>query len=197
MAGTRFYDDPCRINKQLQQSTGPGRYALDVPGPFGDKPCFPLDPQVIPQKWGANLWSDTIDLQSGLLGLDKRLNKDCINVDYYRKLNITSSPLKNNYPLCSNFLTTEQSRAINPAWNIKGTNTSKWDYLYYNPQDHYLIPFESYVDTRIKEKNSFVRNYDCLIINNYNGQELPNKLYDNNYIAKTNICTNTNSCEKI
>ena len=33
MSFTRFNDDPCRIKKQLQESTGPGRYIL------------PLDPQ--------------------------------------------------------------------------------------------------------------------------------------------------------
>ena len=32
MAFTRFHDDPCRINKQLQESTGTGRYMLNVPG---------------------------------------------------------------------------------------------------------------------------------------------------------------------
>ena len=30
--GVRFHDDPCRINKQLQESTDPGRYMLNVPG---------------------------------------------------------------------------------------------------------------------------------------------------------------------
>ena len=45
MAFTRFHDDPARIQKQLQQQTDQGRWAIDVPG-NGDKPCFMLDPQI-------------------------------------------------------------------------------------------------------------------------------------------------------
>ena len=59
MAFTRFHDDPARIQKQLQQQTDQGRWVIDVPG-NGDKPCFQLDPQIIPQKWGGNLWTKTI-----------------------------------------------------------------------------------------------------------------------------------------
>jgi len=52
MAFTRFHDDPARISKQLQQQTDQERWYLDTPG-NGDKPCFMLDPQIIPQKWEA------------------------------------------------------------------------------------------------------------------------------------------------
>ena len=80
MAFTRFHDDPARITKQLQQQTDQERWYLDVPG-NGDKPCFILDPQIIPQKWGGNLWTHSIDIQSSLLGIDRRLNRDCLRVD--------------------------------------------------------------------------------------------------------------------
>ena len=39
MSFTRFHDDPCRIHKQLQESTDPGRYMLNRPG-NGVLPCF-------------------------------------------------------------------------------------------------------------------------------------------------------------
>ena len=32
MSFTRFHDDPCRIEKQMQESTGLGKYMLNVPG---------------------------------------------------------------------------------------------------------------------------------------------------------------------
>ena len=32
MAFTRFHDDKCRVEKQLQEMTDQGRYMLDVPG---------------------------------------------------------------------------------------------------------------------------------------------------------------------
>ena len=59
MAFTRFHDDPCRIKKQLQESTGPGLFMIDVPG-NGLNPCFMEDPFVRMQKWGANLQTKVI-----------------------------------------------------------------------------------------------------------------------------------------
>ena len=82
MSFTRFHDDPCRIAKQLQESTGPGRYMVDVPG-NGAKPCFMEDPFVRLQKWGANLQTNTINLESELLGLGRNLNRDCQSVNRY------------------------------------------------------------------------------------------------------------------
>ena len=37
MSFTRFHDDPCRMLKQLQESTDIGFYHLNVPG-NGEKP---------------------------------------------------------------------------------------------------------------------------------------------------------------
>ena len=65
MAFTRFKYDNCRTKKSLQQSTDPGRWILNVPG-NGDKPCYMEDPQIIPQKWGANLRTNTINLNIDL-----------------------------------------------------------------------------------------------------------------------------------
>ena len=62
------------IQKQLQQQTDQGRWVIDVPG-NGDKPCFMLDPQIIPQKWGGNLWTKSIDIQSSLGGVIGQVTK--------------------------------------------------------------------------------------------------------------------------
>mgnify|MGYP005660732585 FL=1 len=53
MAFTRFHDDPCRIKKQLQESTDIGRWILNVPGQ-GSKPDYMNDPHIRLQKWGGN-----------------------------------------------------------------------------------------------------------------------------------------------
>jgi hypothetical protein len=74
MSFTRFHDDPCRIVKQNQQMTDQSRYILNVPG-NGPNPCFMEDPQIIPQKWGANLYSNKVDVQSNLLGLNNIQSK--------------------------------------------------------------------------------------------------------------------------
>ena len=170
MAFTRFHDDPCRITKQLQQQTDQGRWILDVPG-NGDKPCFALDPQIIPQKWGANLWTNSIDIQSSLLGIDKRLNRDTILCDNkYKKQTVYSSPIQ--YPVCDSFLTTEQPRAIMPAWTARDLQQNHAYILPNNPQDNAEIPFNSYASTRIFEKDYFTQNSrNCENLHNNNKQD--------------------------
>ena len=85
MAFTRFNYDPCRTAKLLQESTGPGRYMLNVPGP-GCKPCFFEDPEIRLQKWGANLryvpGGTPIDIDSDLIGITRKNTNDCIISKY-------------------------------------------------------------------------------------------------------------------
>ena len=72
MAFTRFHDDQARVEKQLQELTGSGRYMIDTPG-NGPAPPFMEDPFIRLQKWGANLRSNTINLESELLGIKQSL----------------------------------------------------------------------------------------------------------------------------
>ena len=155
MAFTRFHDDPARVAKQLQQQTDQGRWILDVPG-NGVKPCFMLDPQIIPQKWGGNLWTKSIDIQSSLLGIDRPLNRDCLKPnDKYVK---GSDPIV--YPVCDS-LTTEQSRVIMPAWTARDLPQDHSYILPINPQAHTEMNFRNNVSTRILEKDYFNRNVEC------------------------------------
>ena len=77
MAFTRFHDDPCRIKKDLQELTGLGRYMLNVPGNGVNMP-FMEDPYIRMQKWGSNLMTNTVNLESDLMGLTRSSNRDCI-----------------------------------------------------------------------------------------------------------------------
>jgi hypothetical protein len=155
MAFTRFHDDPARIAKQLQQQTDQGRWAIDVPG-NGDKPCFMLDPQIIPQKWGGNLWTKSIDIQSSLLGIDRPLNRDCLkpNEKYVKG----ASPIV--YPVCDS-LTTEQSRTIMPAWTARDLPQNHAYILPENPQANTEMHFRNNVSTRVLEKDNFKRDLVC------------------------------------
>jgi len=156
MAFTRFHDDPARIAKQLQQQTDQGRWAIDVPG-NGDKPCFQLDPQIIPQKWGGNLWTKTIDIQSSLLGIDRPLTRDCMKSEY-KKFVSGAEPIV--YPTCDG-LTTEQSRSIAPAWMYRDLPQDHSYILPENPQTHTEMKFRNNVSTRIFEKDNFSRDNVC------------------------------------
>lgn len=158
---TRFHDDPDRIIKRLQQQTDPGRWVLDVPGNGGDRPCFALDPQIIPQKWGANLWTNVVDIQSSMLGLDRRLNRDAVGscAAGYKTHTFTTQPLANTYPVCDRFLTTEQSRATCPAWMFRDVTQNHSGLLLgeLRPFAPVEIPFVAFEDTRNREKDEFAR----------------------------------------
>ena len=160
MAFTRFHDDPCRITKQNQQMTDQGRWMLNVPG-NGDNPCYMMDPHIIPQKWGGNIWTNMVDVQSSLLGIDRKLTRGGCLDDYknsLQKLQQKTQPIQS--PNCET-LTTEQSRVTHPAWMSQDLEQVDWYYFPKNPQDHVFVPFQNNINTRILEKDYFVRNANC------------------------------------
>ena len=194
MAFTRFHDDEARIIKQLQQQTDQERWHLDVPG-NGDKPCFMLDPYIIPQKWGGNLWTHSTDIQSSLLGIDRQLSRDCIDQSKFKRQTVYASPI--DYPVCET-LTTEQSRAIMPAWTARDLQQNHAYILPKNPQANTEMSFKNYTSTRILEKDSFKREYDCVPENNQ-FYTVPSDVYNVQYkgqnSAGTNICKS--DCRKM
>ncbi len=195
MANTRFFYDPCRTKKQLQQSTGPGRYILDVPG-NGDKPCYMEDPQIIIQKWGANLRTNTINLESDLMGLNRQAaRRDCLGKDNYELNKTESSAI--SFPTCKN-LFTEQSRAIMPAWTARDLEQVDWYTLPLNPQENTCMPFQNNLSTRILEKDYFTESAICMPQFMTTGANyLPTTPLNKNYVGGPNLCTTNNACEKI
>lgn len=153
MSFTRFHDDPCRIQKQVQEAMGPCNYILNVPG-NGLKPCYMEDPYIRMQKWGGNLMTNPIDLESRLRGMDQKLSKDCIAYD--DKPMQTS---KINYPTCGEV--TAQPRAVMPAWTVREQVQTNFNILPSNPQDNALMPFESNQSTRILAKDNWRSDGTC------------------------------------
>jgi len=164
MAQTRFNDDPCRISKKLQQMTDQGRYILNVPG-NGEFPEFVEDPQIIPQKWGGNLRTNIVNLESNLLGINKPLSKDCLGKDEYNNNNFKVVSNKINYPVNNN-LYTEQSRAIMPAWTCRDSEQVNWYILPLNPQENTCMSFQNNISTRILEKDKLTYKKPCDILGN-------------------------------
>lgn len=157
MASTRFHDDPCRIQKQLQELTGIGRYMLNVPG-NGDKPCFMEDPFIRMQKWGANLMTNTINLESDLLGLTRASSHDCKSENEYKSRAVKSNKI--NYPSCESI--TDQSRATHPAWMSRDLEQVDWYILPLNPQENTCMRFQNNLSTRIIERNNHITKVPCL-----------------------------------
>uniref|UniRef100_A0A6C0LI49 Uncharacterized protein n=1 Tax=viral metagenome TaxID=1070528 RepID=A0A6C0LI49_9ZZZZ len=180
MSFTRFHDDPNRVKKQIQESTGPGRYMLDVPG-NGLKPCFMEDPFVRLQKWGANLQTNTINLESALMGIDRKDGRDCI--DQIKKMPKSSTI---EYPSCEPF--TEQPRATMPAWTARDLEQNNFSYLPLDPQEHTCIPFQNNLNTRLIERDNFKIQAPCT-----DNTKLPSI----NSQTFGGIATPQNSCNRI
>ena len=188
MAFTRFKYDDARTKKSLQQATDPGRWILNVPG-NGSNPSYMEDPQIIVQKWGGNLRTNTINLESELRGVNRQLTRDCLGIGEYQHYNVTSEAI--HYPSSSQ-LTTEQSRATNPAWWYRDAEQPNWQYLPINPQANVCLPFQNNLSTRILEKDYFTPKRDCVIQESNN--HLPSSF---NIIRGNGLCSQTNSCLQI
>lgn len=193
MAFTRFKYDECRTKKSLQQATDPGRWILNVPG-NGDKPSYMEDPYIIPQKWAGNLRTNSICLEGELRGVNRDLNRDCLGKNEYQKYNVTNKAIQ--YPTNSE-LSTQQSRATNPAWWYRDLEQPNMQYLPLNPQTNTCIPFQNNLSTRILEKDYFTPKRDCVI--NETKEMLPSSynLVRGNYIGGPTLCSQTRSCESI
>lgn len=157
MSFTRFHDDPCRIEKQLQQSTGSGKYTLNVPG-NGAKPYYMEDPYIRMQKWGANLQTNSINLESDLIGLTRKATCDDIYVNDYKANSVKTHKIE--YPSLVPF--TEQPRATNPAWTTKDLEQVNWCFLHENPQKNVNIPFNNNISTRILDKDNYKPVNPCI-----------------------------------
>ena len=77
MAATRIYYDDCRTMKRLQQETDQGRWIMNVPG-NGLTPSYIEDPHIRIQKWGANLRTNIVNLESDLRGVNRQISRDCL-----------------------------------------------------------------------------------------------------------------------
>jgi len=150
MSFTRFHDDPSRIKKQLQISSFSGRYMLDKPGPGDNLPYFE-DPQMRLQQWGANLMTNTTNLESDLRGLTRPLNRDVVGLNNYKTAAASTSQV--SFPKTSEFV--EESRASHPAWTFRDLEHSRWEEPLLNPQANLEKKFPSNIQTRILEKDNF------------------------------------------
>lgn len=192
MAFTRFNYDECRTKKQLQQSTDPGRWILNVPG-NGNSPYYIEDPQVIVQKWGANLRTNTINLESDLMGVNREIGRDCL-AENYKKYNVENSSIQ--YPTYSKEITS-QSRTTNPAWWYRDLEQVAWEYPPINPQINTCLPFQNNLSTRILEKDYFTPKRDCVVNETKNYLPSSYTLIRGGYVGGPTTCQQTNSCQSM
>ena len=150
MSFTRFHDDPCRMLKQVQESTDVGLYHLNVPG-NGEKPYYFDNNFIRLEKWGGNLSNNPVSLESDLRGLTRKLNRDHIEINSYEKNKIKNEV--KSYP--RNKDQTDQSRSTHPAWTFRDKKQMRYDILFLNPQENVCIPFQNNLNTKLLEKDYF------------------------------------------
>tara|TARA_Y100000992_G_C21166371_1_gene443716 strand:- start:333 stop:815 length:483 start_codon:yes stop_codon:yes gene_type:complete len=153
---TRFHDDPLRIEKQLQQTTDIGRYIMNVPGNNGDKPLYFEDPHIRLTQWGANLRTNTVNLESDLKGMSRKLNRDCKNQNNYMDKSAISMPLV--YSETPSYV--QESRYSHPAFEYREVPNQRWDFPLMDPQLNICKQFENNLSTRILEKDYYKINQD-------------------------------------
>ena len=149
MSFTRFYDDPIRIVKQVEQSSFAGKYALNVPGP-GDVLPYIQDPQMRLQKWGGNGMNNMVNLESDLRGMTRKMNRDSIGENDYKLF--ATGGVSNQYP-ASNITFVNESRATHPAWEYRSIQQDRWEKPWLNPQANIEKRFHDNIQTRILEKD--------------------------------------------
>lgn len=140
---TRFRDDDARVINQLEQSTGPGRYMLNVPG-NGSVPDYMADPHVRLQKWGANIRSNPVDTESYLMG---RFDKN-------KQPTVPSGKLV--HAPTNTTMYTEQPRSVNPAFLVRDIQTREFPFLLRDPQAFLQtdLPMHN-IDTRKQAKDAY------------------------------------------
>lgn len=148
---TSFRNDPARIQKEMQISSFPGRYALDAPGPGIDMPMMD-DAQVRMQTWGANRHNNFVNLESDLLGMTRKLSRDEPAANDYTKHAVASQRVA-NFRVQDPFVL--ESRASHPAWMIRDQEHQRWEKPWLNPQAHFEKDFYDNIQTRILEKDYY------------------------------------------
>ena len=155
MAFTRYKYDDLRTKKELQESTGAGRWVLNTPGQGSDMP-FLEDPRIRLQKWGANLMSvngrGIIDLSSELDGRSTKITNN-----YDRGVNKTTVAQKS---VRRKYITqkgsTDETRASHPSWLYRDLEQTRWEYPLMDPQENVCKHFHNNINTRILEKDNHI-----------------------------------------
>jgi hypothetical protein len=150
---TRFSNDDIRVKKAMEISSFQCRYFMDVPGQGTDLP-FLEDPQMRLQGWGANLQTNTVNLESDLKGMTRKSNRDYVETNDYKQNAVSSNTVK--YGNHSPFV--DESRTTHPVWMYRAYEPNRWENPIHNPQLNLEKGFNDNIQTRILEKDAFEGN---------------------------------------
>ncbi len=132
-------------------STGPGRWALDVPNAYGNA-VFAPEPTIRLQKWGAahDMSSTKTDVESDL----RNLSRPSVRV-VCGQYTPDSAPVRTLTPMPEASFPEVRTRLVDPPCTLRGTGWNRWEWLCENPQENVMIPFEWAIDSRHANKDMF------------------------------------------
>ena len=166
MAFTRFNYDKDRVERILHESTGAGRYHLNVPGPAHTHRVID-DPQIRLQKFAGNARSvvmgHPIDIDNDLTGRTRRLKKYCTNEEYPFKGVQNSIPTY--YKRETNAIT-DQSRVTHPSHLYRDLEQNHKHPLHFDPQANTCLRFQNNLNTRLLERDNHVPKIPVLLEEN-------------------------------
>lgn len=191
MAFTRFHDDPERIKAQSADSSFLGRYLLNVPGP-GNYIEFMEEPQIRLQKWGANIRTNTMNIDNDLKGLTRKINYR--HTDAYSHEPFAVNSFNVEFPIKTPFV--EETRTTHPSWMYRSLENIRMPQEEYNNRILPIYPqtapgnfyqgsfglqkgFHENISTRILEKDYFVPKVPVVSFNH--NEILPSRSSEINY----------------
>ncbi len=155
MAFTRFNYDKDRYERTLHESTGSGRYHLNVPGPAHTHTVFD-DPQIRLQKFAGNGRTvglgHPIDIDNDLSGRTRKLSKYCTNKEFPFKgvqNSVQTYYKKEKKPV------TDQSRVTHPSHLYRDLEQNHKHPLHFDPQANTCLRFQNNLNTRLLERDNY------------------------------------------
>ena len=155
MSFTSIRNDKQRIEQKLGEQTFVGRYMLDTPGYGVNTMTFYEDPQIRMQGFGANLCENYINLESDLLGMTRKTNRDLIDINDFKKNAVNAPPMA--WGVSKPFV--DESRATHPAWQYRDIQNNRWEFPILNPLNGIEKRFNENIQTRILEKDYYLPTY--------------------------------------
>jgi hypothetical protein len=159
MACSRIFDDDARQIKRNMIDTVGARYIHDTPGPGIHLPYI-ADPHIRIQGSGANNFCENMmDLNSDLRGMTRPYTRDIPTLNDYKKYAVAPQKMIRD-PDVVDYIT-DETRASNPAWQLKENEVNRWLCPLLNPVDPAFLqkPFYTDLNTRMLEKDHYKQTY--------------------------------------
>lgn len=155
MSFTNLKYDECQQAQNVKESIGPGQYILNTPYTT----CTPLyieDPRIrlqkIPLRTGeSNFNNKKIEIESEILGITRKSSK-CATQQFPF---VTYETNESNCSKEISGFNIEDSRLNNPPATLRCTENNHYlEHVCKNPQEHFEIPFDNIINTRIITKDT-------------------------------------------